>query len=422
VTAEAVTIETLTAGGAGLGHLEDGMAVFVPRTAPGDRVRLKAPRRHRRHAEAEVDELLEPGPGRVEPPCRHFVRDRCGGCQWQHVAPDVQVAAKRRLVGDALRRIGHLDVTDPELVGSPRPLGYRTSITLTARRRGGAPLVGFHDGAEPDRVFPLERCEIARPELQALWQAVRGSLDCLPRGEDVRCKLRVTEGGALHVMVDGGERAWTDGEPIAAAARAAGFDPTIWWQPHGGAARRIAGRAAEGAGLAFEQVNAELAALLHGAVVEAALEATAAQERRTVLDLYAGGGETAIPLAAAQREVALVEVDAAAVRRAQQRAASAGVSVRCIAGKVEDWLPGLLPADVVIVNPPRSGLSAEAAERLFGTPPERLVYVSCDPATLARDLGRLGIGAGQLRTLRAYDMFPQTSHVEVLVVADRMNG
>ena len=419
---DVVTIESLTAGGSGLGHLESGMAVFVPRTAPGDRVRLTNVRRHRRHAEAELAELLEAGPGRVEPACAHFTKDRCGGCQWQHVSPQAQAAAKRRLVGDALRRIGHLDLPDPELIASPRGFGYRTTITLTVRRRGDAPIVGFHDGSAPDRVFPLERCEIARPELQALWEAVRGSLGCLPRGEDVRCKLRVSEDGALHVIVDGGERAWTDGEPIAAAAKRERLDPTIWWQPTGGAARRVAGRPADVANVAFGQVNAEVAELVRTAVVEAVLTDAGPAADRRVLDLYAGSGETAIPIAESGCEVTLVEQDARAVRRAQERAMAAGVTVRGVAGRVEDHLAGLLPAEVVVVNPPRSGLSVEVAERLFDSPPRRLVYVSCDPATLARDLGRLAVAAGQVRTLRAYDMFPQTSHVETLVVADRIQG
>jgi len=418
VTGETVTIESLAAGGAGVAHLADGMIVFVPRTAPGDRVALGTIRRHRRHAEALATALEAPGPGRVEPPCAHFDRDRCGGCQWQHIAGAAQVEAKRRIVGDALRRIGGLDVPDPPIVASPRQLGYRASMTLTVRwRRGGPPVVGFHDGLDPDRVFPLERCAIARPELDQLWQAIRGALAVLPRGEDVRLRLRVEADGSRHLLVSGGEGGWTRGTALAEAASEAGIPVTVWWQPAGGAVRKLAGVEGDPAAVAFGQVNPEVATALHGAVVAAARSAAGGGPAR-ILDLYAGAGETAIPLAVDGHQVTMVESEARAVRRAADRAAVAGVALRSLAGRVEDHLEDVLPADVVIVNPPRTGLGQTVADRLRESGPGRLIYVSCDPATLARDLRRMGIGTARLRDVRAYDMFPQTSHVETLVAVE----
>lgn len=436
---EIVAIESLAAGGSGVAHLADGITVFVPRTAPGDRVRLRALRRRRRHALAEIAEILEPGPDRVEPRCAHFAADRCGGCQWQHLAEAAQDAAKRRIVGDALRRLGGLDLPDPELTGSPARFGYRSTITLTARP--GA--VGFHREGESARVFQLQRCEIALEELNRLWRAVVPALGSLPRGEDVRLKLRVGEDGALHLIVNGGEGAWTTPEPLARAAAEAGLTVTVWWQPQAGAARRMAGPAADPSAVAFEQVNAEVAAMLREAVVEAALETRSEARARhepvlkdgpsgpaaaesglqsagplRLLDLYAGAGDTALPLAERGLEVTMVEMDPRSVRRAGERARSAGLSLRCVAGRVEDNIAALLPADVVIVNPPRAGLSLEVTGRLAESPPARLVYVSCDPATLARDLKRLALARDEVASVRAFDMFPQTSHVETLLVAD----
>jgi 23S rRNA (uracil1939-C5)-methyltransferase len=433
--ADVVVITALASGGNGVGRLADGMAVFVPRTAPGDRVRLRAVVRRRRHAEAQIAEVVEAGDGRTLPPCAHFTADRCGGCQWQHISPAAQAAAKRRILGDALRRIGALDIADPELVASPRVLGYRSTITLTVRWRGAHPVVGFHDGADPDRVFALDSCAIARAELNALWAAIAPAASALPKGDDVRLKLRVGPDGSRHVMVDGGEGAWTAGERLAQAAAVAGIPATVWWQPPGGATRRVAGGAADPAAVAFEQVNAEVAALLRAAVVEAALrpatdggedgQADAAhaggpgsRPARRVLDLYAGAGETALPLAQRGCDVALVELDARAVRRAVERAAAAGAALHCIVGRVEDHLAALLPADVVIVNPPRTGLSDRVTARLREGAVTRLIYVSCDPATLARDLKRLGVAASRIVELRAFDMFPQTSHVETLAVVE----
>jgi 23S rRNA (uracil1939-C5)-methyltransferase len=411
VSGEPVTIERLAAGGDGVGHLADGLTVFVPRTAPGDIVRLTGVVRRRRHAFARVGELVTAGEDRVAPTCRHFSHDACGGCQWQHLAAPAQRAAKVRLVGDALRRIGKFAVDDPPLVESPAAFGYRGTITLTVAGRGRARIAGFHreGGAE---VFPLERCEIAAEPLNALWAALRSALRALPEGDDVRLALRVTPEGALHVMVRGGERAWTGASALEEAAHAAGLTPTLWWQPTGGAVRRMAGPEADAAAVGFEQVNAAVAAALRGDV----LAELPSQGR--VLDLFAGAGAVGLALAARGCEVVAVEVDARAARWTVARARERGLRLRAVAAKVEDVLAGLLPADAAVVNPPRTGLEAAASAALAAAPPARLVYVSCDPATLARDLARLGATAGRLTTLRAYDMFPQTSHVETLAVLD----
>ena len=393
------------------------MTVFVPRTAPGDRVSLSHLRRHRRHARAEPAALLERGPGRTAPTCRHFDRDGCGGCQWQHLSLDAQHAAKRRIVGDALRRIGGLAVEDPALEPSPAALGYRATITLTVRWRGAEPVVGFHratgEGEAAGEVFALERCEIARAEVAALWEAVRPALGCLPRGDDVRFKLRVARDGALHLIVNGGDRAWTTPQPLADAAARAGHPATVWWQPAGGAVRRMAGPAADTASVAFEQINADVAEALQAAVLEAV-----PPEAGRALDLYAGTGEVALALARRGAEVASVEADDAAVRLAEERARAAGLTVRAVADLVERQIEALLPADAVVANPPRTGLAPEVAAALAARAPATLVYVSCDPATLARDLKRLGADPARL-SLRCFDMFPQTSHVETLAVLRR---
>jgi len=321
------------------------------------------------------------------------------------------------MVGDALRRIGSLAVEDPPLEPSPKPFGYRATITLTVRWRGNDPVVGFHratgEGDGAGEVFPLERCEIARPEIAELWDAVRPALLSLPRGDDVRLKLRVAHDGALHLIVNGGDRAWTTPQPLADAAERAGRPATVWWQPKGGAVRRMAGPAADRSAVAFEQVNADVADALRAAVLDAV-----PGEARRVLDLYAGAGDVALALARRGAEVTSVEADDAAVRLAEGRARAAGLAVRAVADLVERQIEALLPADAVAVNPPRTGMAAEVSAALARRSPERLVYVSCDPATLARDLARLGAAPDRLQ-LRCFDMFPQTSHVETLAVLRR---
>jgi 23S rRNA (uracil1939-C5)-methyltransferase len=139
-------------------------------------------------------------------------------------------------------------------------------------------------------------------------------------------------------------------------------------------------------------------------------------------DRSAGAGEVGLALAARGAQVVTVEVDGRAVRWTAARAAALGLRLRAVAAKVEDVVAGLLPAGAVVANPPRTGLEARVCDALRAAPPARLVYVSCDPATLARDLVRLGAGPGRIAALRAFDMFPQTSHVETLVVLDREGG
>ena len=411
-----VTIERLAGGGDGVGHLEDGLTVFVPRTAPGDRVLLDDVRRHRRHAFARAVEILEPGRARVAPRCAHFSGEGCGGCQWQHLSAEEQAGAKARIVGDALRRIGRLDLPDPVVTPSPRAFGYRGTVTLTAQGRGARRLVGLHREADAT-VFALDRCEIAREPLNELWSAVRGWMGALPEGDDVRLALRVAGDGGLHLVVKGGARAWGGAAALAGAAAASGLHPTVWWQPTGGAVRRMVGPDADASAVAFEQVNADVASALRDAVLAAVPEGVA-----RALDLYAGAGEVGLALAARGSEVVTVEVEVRVVRWTKARAAAQGLRLRAVAAKVEDVVAGLLPVDAIVANPPRTGLEESVCEALRAAPPPTLVYVSCDPATLARDLVRLGATAGRIATVRAFDMFPQTSHVETLVVLDREEG
>lgn len=412
---EQAEITSLASGGSGIGRLSDGMTVFVPRTAPGDLVALGGIRRHKRHAEAQVATLLNSGPDRIEPVCAHYAADRCGGCQWLHLGAAAQASAKRRIVGDALRRIGKYSVQDPPLVASPRQLAYRTVITLTVVRSEGRTRAGFHDYLEPARVFALERCHIAREELQRLWEAVRDHLDGLPRGDEVRLKLRLAPDGGLHLVVSGAEQTWSGGEPLVAAAKAAGLDVTVWWQPALGAAHHVAGAPGRASDAAFAQVNEEVAAELHAAAVLEAARGLPDSSR--IVDLYGGAGQMSVPLAALGHRVTLVESDQRAVSRAMETARARGVRLDCVTGRVEHNLNSLEGAAVVIANPPRAGIDRAVAERLAAIRPSRLVYVSCDPATLARDLTRAGITAAGIHLVRAYDMFPQTSHVETLVVA-----
>ena len=395
-----VEIASVAAGGDGVGRTE-GMVVFVPRTAPGDvaRVRLAA---GKRFARGVLESLEVPSPLRVDPPCPHYVIDRCGGCQLQHLSYDAQLATKGTIIGDALRRIGKRAADDPRVVPSVAQWRYRRKLTLHLRRSGSTWTAGLHPYDDPVGVFDLRDCPITAEEVLAVWAQLRPSFSLLPDERALRVAVRLLEGGA-SVVVEGG-RAWPNADRFFAAASSV---TELWWRPEQGRLRRLAARDGASAGASFVQVNARVAAALRAHV----LERVRAHDPARVVDAYAGMGDTAIPLAAEGRQVTAIELDAEAVSRFADRLRAPSVA---IAGRVEEHLEAALPADVVLLNPPRAGVDARVTTALEAAArrPRAIVYVSCDPATLARDVARLP--RYRVASLRAYDMFPQTAHVETV--------
>jgi 23S rRNA (uracil1939-C5)-methyltransferase len=405
---ETVRIRGIAAGGDGVGTLADGRAVFVPRTAPGELVELGAITRVSRFARASLARVLEPSAERVVPACPHYDGDHCGGCQLQHLSRVAQRAARRHLVADALRRIGHLEIAEPPLEPSRADWGYRTRISLAVLGRR----IGYHRAGRPGEVFDLDHCAIAREELNRLWAGLRTHRRLLPRNGE-RLVLRVDRGGGLHALVrTRGTAAWTGARELGVALVRDGVRAMLWWWPEGGAPRVLAGGREPYPATVFEQVHPAMADRVRAHAVAELGEVAG----RHVWDLYAGIGETTAALAGRGASVESVEVDRRAVTLANQRGPTAGV--RRVAGRVEEALPDLRPADAVLVNPPRTGLDSTVTDRLSAFPSFRLVYVSCDPATLARDAARLA-GRYALAGVHAFDLFPQTAHVEAVARFER---
>jgi 23S rRNA (uracil1939-C5)-methyltransferase len=416
-----VAITGIAAGGDGVGRLADGRAVFVPRTAPGERVRLRdGVKLHKTFARGELAEVVAPAPGsgaataaRVTPSCPHYMQDRCGGCQLQHIAYDAQLAAKRAIVGEALRRIGKLTVADPEIVEAVEEWRYRAKISLAVKPvgRSDSRTVGLHPYDRPGYVFPLADCHIADFRLMALWRELRPRLDLLP-AKLTRLTLRLDREGRRHVIAESAGEPWLDAERLRAALPAGeGAAVICWWQPAegGGAARVVAGPATGFPATAFEQVNPEMGTLARRWAVEQLGDLRGA----VVWDLYGGIGDTAVLLAERDAQVVSVDADEQAIAWARSREVAR--PVRFIAAKAEDVLPTLPEPLAVVVNPPRAGLHWNVTLRLTGQPVPRLVYRSCDPATLARDLQRLSVNY-RIAAVRAFDLFPQTAHVETVAV------
>ncbi len=412
-----VRVRAIAAGGAGVAELPDGRVVFVHRTAPGDRARIRLTRSKSAWAQGELLELLEPGPGRREAPCPHYAR--CGGCTLEHLDYPEQLRWKGRLVSDALTRIGGMETAAPDPSPSPREVRYRNRVSFTLKRlRSGRVVAGFHELERPARVVDLGGdCLLPEAPVARAWDALRGAWGPgarrLPAGGTLRLTLRAVEGGVV-LVVEGGR-----GSGDAPALLDAVPDlQAVWRKDAKGPAQLLAGRGDTteawlgerfpvGAS-AFLQVNREAAELLHAAVVEA----VDAAPGDAVVDAYCGVGVYGRTLARAGARVTGIELDAEAAAAARH-AAPDGFSV--LEGPVELRLPEALPARRVVLNPPRTGLHEAVPARLVASGVERLVYVSCDPATLARDAARLE-ERYRLAGVRAFDLFPQTAHVETVAV------
>ena len=399
-----VRVESIAAGGDGVGRL-DGLAVFIPRTAPGELVDV-AIRQRGRFARGRLLRVIEPSPERVAPRCRHFDGDRCGGCQLQHLSMDAQLAAKQRIVRDAFTRIARRQVEQPDIVPSPAAWEYRSRLTLAMRWNKDRWVMGLHAYDDVDHVFDLRECPITDRRIVAAWNDIRNAALLLPRAAGLRGTVRLTV-DELAFILEGGA-AWPEARAFAEAVPQL---RVIRWRPAQGGSRLVVDRRSSGAPEdSFDQVNQPVAAAARRELVERALASSPA----SAVDAYAGLGVTARLLSAQGVSVTAIEADEAAARYAAEHLPP---DSRAVAARVEDVLPEFLPADVVILNPPRAGVDSRVTTALRESREPLVLYMSCDAATLARDVSRLP--EYRVTSLRAYDMFPQTAHVEVVCELSR---
>ncbi len=389
-----------------MGKLEDGRTLFVPRTAPGDLIEISGIREHKKFARARLEAVLEASPRRVQPRCPHYTRDDCGGCQFQHLNNETQLESRRAFVGDALRRIGKRDVSDPPIVPAEQTYDYRTKLTLHVA--AGGRRIGLHPYDRPDQIFDLAWCHITAPALMELWQQVRRLRALLP-AHLVQLVLRLDRGGQCHLVFKLGEgEVWSGADRLYRELQRQGAKVTLWYQPPDGVARAVAGTNEAFPATVFEQVHPEMGDQVRSFAVEQLGEVGG----RKLWDLYAGIGETTAQLVSRGARVESVELDRRAVAEAEAR----GPTARRIAGRVEDVITQLRAPDSVITNPPRTGMDERVTAELERVRPNCVVYVSCDPATLARDLQRLP--SFRLTAVRAFDLFPQTTHVETVATLE----
>lgn len=432
-----VEIDGIATGGAGVGRLADGRVVFVHRTAPGEEVDIRLLEEKGRWARGELLSVRRESPDRREAPCPHY--DRCGGCTLEHLEYPAQLRAKHGIVVETLRRIGGIRLgVDPEVgnegeaiwagapklpevTPSPEEFRYRNRVSFTLLRFGGDRVVaGFHEVNRPGRVVDITgACLLPEPAIGAAWSRLREEwgkgAHRLPSGRQLRLTLRTSAAGDVALIVEGG---YGPGRPDEILERVPELS-AVWHRRAGRGSRLelLAGvesireswgdEELELSGAVFLQVNRSAAALLEAHLIE--LVGSVAGLR--IVDAYCGVGLLARRFAREGAEVIGIELDEAAVEEARRHAPA---SATFVVDRVESVLPEALPANLVILNPPRTGLDPAVPEALRSAPPERLIYVSCDPATLARDLARLGHGF-RIASIRSFDLFPQTAHVETVV-------
>jgi len=437
-------VDRLSYGGRGVARA-DGYVVFVPYTAPQDRIRARLVRAKRSFAEAEVVELLEPSPDRVTPPCPYF--GRCGGCTWQHLSYQAQLAAKEQIVRESLERLGGLrDVPLRRIVPAPKPFGYRNKMEFAFHPEA---ILGLHLPGHFDRVLEIDECLLPSPLASAILRQVKAFV----RERNLTCYDPRTRQGLLrHLVYREGTRTQ---QVLLAVVTAPGPFPEgpelarrlvrehpevrgVLWAQSGSLSDAVVVDRLEVlwgeptieeelAGLRFRlgletffQTNTEQAErMVHMVVDLARLEGT---ER--VVDLYCGVGTFSLPLARRAQFVWGVEVVPSAVESARQNASRAGIhNVAFLQGEVHRVLPELVrhngPPEVVLLDPPRSGTGGKVMRAVGRAGPRRVVYVSCNPTTLAADLRELVAFGYRIREVQPLDLFPQTYHVETLVCLER---
>jgi 23S rRNA (uracil1939-C5)-methyltransferase len=444
-----LTVDDLAFGGEGVGRA-DGYVVFVPGGVPGDRVRVRLAEARARFGRGLIEAIEEPSPHRVEAPCPYF--GRCGGCRLQHVAYPAQLAFKAKQVADVLERVGGLaGIEQRPIMGAVETYGYRNKMEFTiapapAREGGGrAPIiVGLHEAARYDAVLDIERCLLQSEGMNARLDEARrffveGGLDAYDQdaGEGLLRFLMLREGrrtGEAMVNVVTASPAVSEMAPLAGRleARLPGTSSVVMnvnpkkasvavgVEEHllGGRdhiRERIGGLSFQISANSFFQTNTEQAERLFDLVLGAA----ALEGDETVVDLYSGTGAISLLLARRSRWVYGVEVATEAVEDAARNAAANDIS-NCtfLAGEVRFVLPSLIArgvgAEVVVADPPRAGFHPKALHALIALEPRRIVYVSCNPSTLARDLGDLVRGGYRVEWVQPVDMFPHTPHIEAV--------
>lgn len=440
-----LTVDGYTAEGYGVGRSPEGMAVFVPQAIRSETVEVHIQKVQRTLAYGRIEAVLAPSPHRVTPDCPHF--PRCGGCDFRHMDYEEELFLKARRVQDAFARIGGFALPQPEIVPSPRTERYRNKAVFPVGLENGLPVFGFYR-SRSHQLIPIASCALQSEEATALagavcaWAAEQGVAVYQEEGHVGLLRhifVRSGQGGIHLALVVTKDALPREDRLIALARQAApalcgvvvNVNPkpgnrilgqtcrTLWGEDR--LTDKLAGHTFRLSPLSFYQVNHDQTEQLYAHAVELA----ASGEEGDALDLYCGVGTITLALARQCRSVVGVELVPAAIDDARDNARRNGVSnVRFLcadAGEAAQALAkeGFRP-QVILVDPPRKGLDEGAVDAICAMAPQRVVYVSCDCASLARDARRLAEKGGyQPQSVKAFDMFPKTANVETVCLLSK---
>ena len=433
---EELTIERMAYGADAVAHAADGKAVFVSGGVPGDVARVAIIQDGTSFSKGRVERVLAPSPDRVEPPCP--LCTVCGGCPWGSLSYSVQLAAKRANVVDALARIGRLPAKEAERLVGPcavagDPWGYRNKVELAFARRGGRALVGMH-GAGGQGVIKVDRCPLLDKRYERMTKSVAGAVSYLANSHALdieRIGIRASRRtGEVEVAL------WTEPGPfpraqvakvLGDACRTTSVVRVLTKGPQKArrvtGVERLAGRGHWGEFVGSERMSVSAPSFFQvntrGAerLVSLVLEGLRPTEDDGVMDLYCGTGTFTLPLARRCAWVSAVESYGPAVRDLRHNLDVARLdNVDAQGGDADREFPQS-DADVIVVDPPRAGLGGAVVDKLSAQDARAIAYVSCDPATLARDLARFRERAAfAIESVVPVDLFPQTFHVETVTI------
>ncbi len=422
-----VTLTGMAHRGPAVGRI-DGKVVFAFYGIPGERVKVQLERKRKKYLQAHVVDVLDPSPDRVEPICTYY--GSCGGCQWQHIDYAAQVGLKQKVVEEHFARIGKQPVAIDAVHRPQNPWEYRYGCEIALSREAGFRQRGSR------RVVEVEHCAISHPLISKLLATLNemirdGRIPDLWGKNWVETRV-IPQGGAakLALILEGVRNVDLDAEPelgavldalttIPEAMSVSYRTPSGTVEPFAGPAMvgiEIMGKTIQFPPGAFFQASVEMLPL----AISRMRTLAAVQQSETVLDLYCGVGIFGLFMAADARHVIGIEVDKQAIEAARQTARHWGLQNIDFRGlpaeKVTDDLPDV---DVAIVDPPRTGMDPRVLHAVAGSAPSRIVYLSCEPSTLARDTALLHEEGYRVERLELFDFFPQTYHIESLALFRR---
>ncbi len=406
-------VDGISHSGEGVARI-DGKATFIPFTIPGETVQVKIIEEKKNFQRAKLEQVLSVSPDRTDPPCPYFFK--CGGCAYQHIAYPRQLELKRQVLKDSLKRIGGVDIEVNPVLGMDNPWRYRNKVEWHTGSKSGQHTMGYY--LNDSRVLMgIDSCLLISQEMQDYSNYIKDHLDELNIPDGCEVIIRQFSANQEMMLIFGG----TGSREINFAKMLNYKEVASIYSVEAGVAQlhygdqtlpeKIFNLKYQVSPLAFFQVNHQQTEKM----MEIIKDYAQLGPNDTVLDAYCGTGSIALNLAGSVRKVVGVESFKAAIRDAKRNAFKNKITnCKFIKGVCEQIIPGLDEQfDVVILDPPRTGCKRELIEALIKMAPQRLVYVSCNPATLARDLAlfvKTGYKVGEVQPI---DMFPQTSHCEV---------